>query len=81
MSAQLQAIADELHDDLESLKEALDDAKVLFVAIRKLQPAGDSAHELAHLGVKHADEWSTHAADWIRRAETALYAVDQEAAQ
>ncbi|MEQ7921166.1 hypothetical protein ABQX22_18355 [Xanthomonas sp. WHRI 1810A] len=76
MKRSISEIADTAHDDLASLKEALGVARVMFLSIRQMQPVTDTAHQLAHVGVGHCDDWLAHATDWISRLENELYAED-----
>ena len=81
MSRPLIDIANEACGDIESLKEALDDAIALFLGIREILQSDSAGHKLAHLGIKHLEEWSGHADDWVRCLENDLAAIEWGPAQ
>ena len=76
MKRSISEIADTAHDDLESLREALSITRVMLLSIRQMLPVYDTAHQLAHVGVQHCDDWLNHAEGWISRMEAELYAND-----
>lgn len=81
MSRPLIDIANEACGDIEALKEALDDARALFLGIREILKSDSAARELAQLGVKHMDQWHRFAGDWLGSLETDLAAIEWGAVQ
>ncbi|EIM16138.1 hypothetical protein [Pseudomonas chlororaphis] len=81
MSRKLMDVANEALDDLQCLKEAFTDAKVMFRAVLKLIPEGDVARELARIGAAHCDEWETNTEAWAGKMLKDLEAIDLGASQ